>query len=206
MLPREHRHWRRCRVQVEVRPLQVGRKHHSTCQRVDAAGQTDANTFEQQIRMRFHSAFDSGSQFRSCLHGIFESRNHFLRQESSIHISNSNRGLTGPEIGHYDCASIVQSEIRGSSPAWQPAHSAIDYPVFLDQLFRDKRDGAPLQSGNSRQIGARDGLTPANQIQKHAAVNVPGNLARCYLGVGETNSCHGELASCSVPLNQGNAT
>jgi hypothetical protein len=85
--------------------------------------------------------------------------------------------LTGSKVGDDNRASIVQAKIGGSSTAREPSHGAVHNPVLLDQLLGDERYGAPLQSRNPSQVGARDRLTSSNEIQKHAAVDIPRDLA-----------------------------
>jgi hypothetical protein len=55
---------------------------------------------------------------------------------------------------------------------------ALAHPAFGDQPFGDGRDGAALQTGMARQIGARDRLVLANQVEQHTPIDV----ARCLTG------------------------
>ena len=65
---------------------------------------------------------------------------------------------------------------------WTPAagrgcDGAFAHPLFADELLDDLRDGAALESGAACEIGARDGLAGADDLQDDIAVDVPRGFA-----------------------------
>jgi len=67
---------------------------------------------------------------------------------------------------------------------------ALRHPSLPDQLLSDYGNRAPLQPGMSRQIGSRDWLMSANQVQHDAPVNVACRFASRNLEIGEIYLSH----------------
>ena len=59
----------------------------------------------------------------------------------------------------------------------QPPRRTLQNPILRDQLFHDQRDGTALQAGCPRQVGARDRLTRANQVEDNPPVDISDYLA-----------------------------
>ena len=78
-----------------------------------------------------------------------------------------------------DDAVVIEAERGGTASARQTPGRPFEHPRFRDQFFDDQRDGAPLQPGEPRQIGPREGLPGANEVQYEAAVDLARYLARC---------------------------
>src|SRR4030095_7283553 len=70
---------------------------------------------------------------------------------------------------------------------------ALAHPAFGDQPLGDGRDGAALQTRMARQIGARDGLVLADQVEQHAPVDVARRLAGRHLYVIQIYLSHGSV-------------
>ena len=72
----------------------------------------------------------------------------------------------------------------GLTPARGVAERALRNPLLGDELFGYGGDGAALQPGISCQVGARDGLARAYEVEDYAPVYVARRLARRHLKIG----------------------
>jgi hypothetical protein len=75
-----------------------------------------------------------------------------------------------------DRAFLVQPEKGGPAASGQPARGALNQPMFIDQFFDDEGDGALLHARNPSQIGARDGLARANEIEHNSPIDPANDL------------------------------
>src|SRR5438270_11438888 len=92
--------------------------------------------------------------------------------------------------------------------ARQALRRAFDQPLFFKQLFGDERDGAALQAGEPCEIGARNLMTQAHQIEQDAAIDfarrlIAGRLNPVLLQFSRThiltmNSRSGSISHTSV--------
>jgi len=75
---------------------------------------------------------------------------------------------------------------------------ALCYSSVINQLFGDHRDRAALQTGISRQVGARYWLMRSNQSENDASIYVALRFARRHLKVAQINLSHLNLPASSI--------
>ena len=77
---------------------------------------------------------------------------------------------------------ITRSSLRrrkvGPTAAREAPGGAFEHPVAFDQVLDDQRDGAALKAGEAGEIGARDRLLGADQIENRLAVDIADPFAR----------------------------
>ena len=67
---------------------------------------------------------------------------------------------------------------------------AFSDPALLDQLFGNYGDSASLQAGMSREVGSRDRLVRADQIENDPPVDIACGFAGSDLKIGQIDSSH----------------
>jgi hypothetical protein len=60
-------------------------------------------------------------------------------------------------------------------------------------LLGDHGDGAALQTRVTREVGARDRLVRADQIENDAPIDIARSLAGSNLKIGQIDSSHGDF-------------
>ena len=74
--------------------------------------------------------------------------------------------------------SSFKPQKRGTAAARQASQWAFEHPALLNQLLDDQRDGAALQARGAGQVGARNRLPGADQVEHDPAVDIADHLAR----------------------------
>src|SRR5206468_6709662 len=86
---------------------------------------------------------------------------------------------------------IVEPQEGRAAAAREASGGTFDDPALVDKLLDDERNGAPLQSGEAREIGSGNGLPAADQAEQDYAIDVAGDVARGHLDIVEVDSPHG---------------
>ena len=172
---------------IDVPPLEVGSENQAVRIAVVTAGQADSDAFDLLPLAQPNDALDAPDQLVAWPARVRGRGHRFLRSEAAVHIGQRHRGLNGAQIDPDDDPLLVQPEEGGTAAPRQPAGGAFQDPVLLDELFDNQRDGAALQTRNAGQVGARDGLAGADEVQHDAPVDVPNHLARGGLNTLQIN-------------------
>jgi len=90
----------------------------------------------------------------------------------------------------YPDAFLVQVQEGGAPSTRDVTIGAFSHPPFCDQLFSDYRDGAALQTGMARQIGAGNRLMTANQVKHDATIDVASRLTGSDPKIGQIDLSH----------------
>jgi hypothetical protein len=72
----------------------------------------------------------------------------------------------------------------------RPADGTFSDPAFIDQLIDDGRHGAALQARSSRQVGARQRVVAADEVERDAAIDLARGLTRRHPEIGEIDLAH----------------
>jgi hypothetical protein len=73
---------------------------------------------------------------------------------------------------------VIQFEKGRSAAAGRSSRRALEYPSFLDEVFDDQRNRAPLQAGDASEIGTRERLAGPYKIKDEVPVNLAWRLVR----------------------------
>jgi len=119
-------------------------------------------------------------------------RQRLLTDKARVETGETNGCRCRPKIDSDDSRSaFVEMKKLGPAPAGGATARTLGDPSLLDELFGDRRDGASLQARMARQVGARDRLVAAGEIEKDTPVDIARGLARSHLKVGEIDLSHG---------------
>ena len=168
-------------VQIHVAPLQIWREYQAARRMVVAARQRDADAFDHLAAAPARDSLDRFRDRRDRRLRLGRRRHHFLRSELTVCVRERHDGLSRPHVHADNDAVVVQPQESWAPSARQPSCGPFAHPLLANQLLDDQRDRAPLQSRKPRQIGARNRLPRANQVEHDAAVDVPHHFARCHL-------------------------
>src|SRR5262249_41043193 len=156
---------------------QVWREQQATRRLIEPARKTDADAFDLLLAASGHDALDGIHQAVAGALGIGGRGHHLLRSELAVGVGERDGGLRRPDIDADDHALIVEAKKSGTTSTRQAAGGTLDDPILLDQLLYDQRDGAALEAGEPRQIGARDRMARAHQVEDDAPVDIAHYLA-----------------------------
>src|ERR1022692_1632469 len=95
----------------------------------------------------------------------------------SVDVGQGHRGLDGPDVDADDDEIVIEAQERRAPAARRPSGGPFQHPMLADQFFDDQRNGAALQSRDARQIGARERLALADQVENNAAIDLARHLA-----------------------------
>ncbi len=102
-------------------------------------------------------------------------------------------GQRGANVDADDAgALVIEVEEARLAATGRLRNGALLEPVFGDQLIGDGGNGAPLEAGAAGQIGARNGLMLAHQVEHDAAVDVAGGLASSDAKVAQVYFSHAD--------------
>ena len=164
------------RISVSA-PFQVWREHQALRGAVHAAGQTDADAFHFLAAARAQQMLDARDHAVHSGFWIGGRRHRFLRAEPAVDVRQRDGDLNRPQVDADNHAVVVQAKKRRTPSARQAAGGALNHPVVLHQLLHDEGHRAALQAGSPRQIGARDWLARADQVQNDPFIDVAHHLA-----------------------------
>ena len=81
---------------------------------------------------------------------------------------------------------------RGAAPARGGRRALLEHHAALDQLAHQRRHRAPVHLHPSRELGARDRLILADQVEDDAPVDLPGSRSRREAKVARVDLTHGQ--------------
>src|SRR5882724_5024329 len=102
---------------------------------VEAARQADADSLEFTVGVQLHLVADPSGQAFYGNPRIGRSLHRFLREKTSVDVRHRDSSLHRPEIGHYNCALIVEPQESRTSSARQASGRAVDHPIFANELL-----------------------------------------------------------------------
>ena len=151
--------------------------------------------------MRVHQRPDALRQFQNETFRIAASAQRILRQAAHFQIRQHQGGFFRADIDADDAGAfaINVKKFRLSSARQIPGSTHL-HPAFGDQLLRDHRDGTALQTRMTGEIGTRNRLMLANEIQHNPAIDVAGRSNAGDLKIIEINlaSDGARFAVCST--------
>jgi len=169
------------RAQVEIAPLQIRGEDQPVGYMAEAAGKADAHALQFLAAAGEQNPPDACDQFVHRGLRVGGSGDDFAGRELAVGVGQGDGGLAGANIHAHDHALFIQAQEGGPAAARQTAGRTLDHPRLGDQLLHDQGNGAALQAAQARQVGPRDRMPRANEIQDDAPVDVADHLARCAL-------------------------
>src|SRR5581483_5313179 len=113
------------------------------------------------------------------------------RQEVRVEIGQAKGGGGRAQVNADDARALLVHVEEARAPAARgvPARP-LRHPLLPDQLFDNDRDRAALEARMAGQVGPRNGLVTADQVEYDAPVDVASRLTRGHLKIGEVNLSH----------------
>ena len=176
--------------EVHVAPAEVRREGQPAGGAVDAPGEAHADSFHRIPGVSFPQLAHPRHEPRQKIVRVRAGGDGFEAEELPVERGDAQGGLDGADIDAYNGAVSAQPQVHRAAAAREPAHRPFEHPAFGNELLGDQRYGAALQARAAGQVGARDGLAGADQVQDHAPVDVARGLAGGYPKVAEVDLSH----------------
>src|SRR5262245_47597002 len=172
-------------LNVDWRPSEIGREDEASSV-VHSTGEADAHAFTDDLRMRGAEAGDGLGHFGDECLRIAGCWPRCLSHEARVHAGEANGRHLGTQFHGENAGALdVQMEKPWPSSACDVTDGTLGDPAFLNELVDDGGDRAALKARVPGQIRARHRLVTPDEIQRDAAVDLPGGLAGRDVEVGE---------------------
>ena len=168
-------------AQIDVAPAERRRMQHAHGRVLDHAGHDDADAFAGvDLGVIGEQRLDARGQQRDLLlriaHGRKADRAGHRRAEQ---IGQHHERLAGANVGgDHGAAARIDVEKRRLAAAHRFAGRAFEDQAFAQQVVDDQRDRAAAHVHRAREVGARNRLARAHQVQHDAAIDLARRAAR----------------------------